>query len=205
MTDPVVSRALARFAAKCRFEPDTGCVIWTGGTTSGQGCNTRYGAFWFEGRRWFAHRWSCLFIHGLDPGLDTVGHCCPHTFDGQPNSLCVQHVKPQTMAENVGERNTRVAAMRRLAQQDANIRLHWKLVQLGYEPAPAHNPMVPIGQPRFGPPEWLQPFLDENWLDDWMESNHGVLLPTPSVGAMCNQLQSEARHECFDHPLHAVC
>lgn len=179
MNDPAFESALARFAKKCSFEPDTGCVIWTGGKTSGQGCNTHYGSFWFEGRRWFAHRWACMFIHRLDPGLDTVGHCCPHTHDGQPNSLCVQHVKPQTMAENVAERNTRYFAMRRLAQQSADIRLHWKMVQLGYEHVPARETLVPIGAPRFSPPEWLAGHLPEDWLDRWMLEHYGVTPPEP--------------------------
>lgn len=171
--DPVVVRALARFAAKCEFEPDTGCVVWRGGTTSGQGCTTRYGSFWFDGRRWFAHRWACVFIHGLDPGNDTVGHYCEHTFDGQPNSLCVQHVRPQTMADNVAERNRRYWATRK-AEQAAGTRLYWKLVQLGYEPSPypERDPLVQIGAPRFAPPDWLKPHLPGDWLDRWLEENY---------------------------------
>lgn len=78
--------ALARFAAKCRFDPVTGCVEWTGGTTSGKGSVCEYGSFWFEGRRWFAHRWAARFIHGLEiDGLD-VDHECR-------NRLCQQHLQ----------------------------------------------------------------------------------------------------------------
>ena len=56
---------LERFIAKCRFEPRTGCVRWIGGKTSGRGNTALYGSFWFEGRRWFAHRWAAAYIHGL--------------------------------------------------------------------------------------------------------------------------------------------
>lgn len=48
---PKYRPALERFAEKCRFDPTTGCVLWTGGTTAGHGNSARYGAFWFEGER----------------------------------------------------------------------------------------------------------------------------------------------------------
>jgi hypothetical protein len=95
--------ALQRFAEKCRFDYATGCVLWTGATTAGQGNTTRYGAFWDEGRRVPAHRWAAVHIHGIDLGTDEAGHCCPNG----PNSLCVQHLEGQTKAVNVAERNTR--------------------------------------------------------------------------------------------------
>lgn len=57
--------ALQRFASKCEFDPVTGCVIWRGGTTQGRGNTATYGSFWYEGRRWFAHRWAGVHIHGL--------------------------------------------------------------------------------------------------------------------------------------------
>ena len=104
----VTRPALARFLEKCRFDPTTGCVVWIGGKSAGHGNTAEYGVFWDEGRRQFAHRWSAKHILGLDIDGVTVGHCCPHT-GGKPNTLCVAHLKPETLAENVAERNTRVA------------------------------------------------------------------------------------------------
>lgn len=144
--------AIDRFKEKCVFRPETGCVLWIGGKTSGHGRvnNSIYGAFWFEGRRWFAHRWAAIYIHGLNPGSLTVGHCCPWNPDGHPDPLCVQHLEVSTIAENVAERNVRRAI------QTPTQRLYWKLVQLGYEPEPAiHDGWAP-DVPHFDPPGWLQ-------------------------------------------------
>lgn len=96
---------LERFTDKCRFEPETGCVIWTGGQTSGRGHNFPYGSFWYEGRRWFAHRWAAKFIHGLDIEGYHVDHCCPHI--PRPNTLCVEHLQAKTLLENVAMQHER--------------------------------------------------------------------------------------------------
>lgn len=182
----MIDAALKRFADKCRFEPETGCVVWAGGKTSGHGCSTHYGSFWFEGRRWFAHRWACIYIHGLDPGEDTVGHFCPSTPGGHPNSLCVQHIRPQSMADNVAERNTRVAAANRLAKQNGTQRLFWKLVQLGYEEPPAHaDGWLPTDGPKFDPPDWFRPHMPADWWDQWLEETYGP----PTQATYCNPLQ----------------
>lgn len=145
---------LARFAEKCRFDPTTGCVIWTGARTRGRGNTTEYGSFWYDGRRWFAHRFAAVFIHGLDVGKDEVGHCCP----GGPNSLCVQHVETTTKAANIAERNTRIASARR-AEQANTTRQFWLLVDRGYETPPETRLAEPIDIPFYGPPEWLRPYL----------------------------------------------
>lgn len=152
--------ALERFAEKCEFDPVTGCVLWTGGTTSGQGNTTRYGAFWAEGRRVPAHRWAAVHIHGIDLGSDEAGHCCPHG----PNSLCVQHLEGQTKAANIGERNTRVAK----AAQSAETRQFYLFKQLGIlepEPetaAPADVPVIPF----YEPPEWFRPYIKPKEAND---------------------------------------
>lgn len=96
---------LERFKEKCRFEPETGCVIWTGGRTSGRGHNFPYGAFKFEGRRWFAHRWAAKFIHGLEIDGLQVDHCCPNI--PRPNTLCVEHLQAKTLLENVALQHER--------------------------------------------------------------------------------------------------
>lgn len=138
--------AIERFLSKCEFDPITGCVVWKGGTSAGRGNTARYGVFWDQGRRHFAHRWSAANLLGLNIEGMTVGHCCPHT-GGKPNTLCVLHLKPETLSENVAERNRRVA-------QSNLVRQSWLLVQRGYEAAPETYTPEPEGVPFFSPPDW---------------------------------------------------
>lgn len=143
--------ALARFAAKCRFDPLTGCVLWEGGKTQGRGNTAIYGSFWFEGRRWFAHRWAGVHIHGLDLDGVQAGHCCPHG----PDTLCVQHIEAQTQADNLAEMHGRRAA----AQSSAD-RQFWLFVSLGIEPPPAASGQpIADAMPFFDPPAWFRPFI----------------------------------------------
>lgn len=146
--------ALERFAAKCRFDPTTGCVLWTGGTTQGRGNTAVYGSFWYEGRRWFAHRWSGVHIHKLDLDGVQAGHTCPHG----PDTLCVEHVAAQTQLENLAELHDR-----RRVEQSATERQYWLFVQLGIERQPDAD-QAPRDEadeiPFYSPPEWfarLQP------------------------------------------------
>lgn len=149
--------ALQRFAEKCEFDPATGCVLWTGSTSSGKGNTTRYGTFWAEGRRVFAHRWAAVHIHGIDLGTGEAGHCCKPT----PNSLCVQHLEGTTKAANIAERNTRVAK----ANQAAATRQFYLFQQLGFlEPEPDPEAVEVIAAldaiPFYHePPEWLRPYM----------------------------------------------
>jgi hypothetical protein len=145
---------LERFAEKCRFDPATGCVLWTGGTSNGKGNSTRYGTFWFEGSRWFAHRWSGIHIHGLDLGSHQAGHCCPHGV----NSLCVEHVTGQTNQENQDEKNARLKV--KVEQSNAE-RQYYLLVGLGAEPAPFSAEPASDGVPFYAPPGWLKPFMEK--------------------------------------------
>lgn len=151
--------ALQRFAEKCVFDYTTGCVLWAGGTTAGQGNSARYGAFW-DGGPWKAHRWAAVHIHGLELGPHDAGHNCP----AGPNSLCVQHLTGQTKADNIAERNTRVARERReqhLAQQNSMTRQAWLFVQLGIGGEPEPEEPRPSGDviPFHQPPAWLRPYL----------------------------------------------
>lgn len=153
--------ALARFAAKCRFDAVTGCVIWTGGTTQGRGNSAVYGSFWYEGARWFAHRWAGVHIHGLDLNGVQAGHCCPCG----PNTLCVEHITGQTQRENLDELNERMAARR--VEQSADERQHWLFVSLGIRednPQPERDPSDDI--PFHEPPAWLRPYMAAPALDD---------------------------------------
>lgn len=163
MENPNWRPALERFAEKCEFDPTTGCVLWKGGTSNGKGNSTRYGVFWDEGRRVFAHRWAAVNIHGIDLGSDEAGHCCPHG----PNSLCVQHLTGQTKAENVAERNTRVAK----ADQTAATRQFYLFKQLGIlEPEPDPGIETLVDQlndvPFHEPPEWFRPFMQPRKAND---------------------------------------
>jgi len=139
------AHALQRFREKCRFDPVTGCVLWTGGTTSGRGNSALYGSFWYEGARWFAHRWAGIFVHGLDLEGVQAGHNCPHG----PNTLCVQHVTGQSQLENLEEMHARRAA------QSNTDRQFWLFVSLGLEPAPAIAAPDNDGVPFYQPPAWL--------------------------------------------------
>lgn len=162
--------ALQRFAEKCEFDPATGCVLWRGGTTAGQGNSARYGAFWDAGP-WKAHRWAAVHIHGLELGPHDAGHCCP----AGPNSLCVQHLSGQTKAENIAERNTRVARERRLqnlGQQDTLTRQAWLFVQLGIngdpEPESTNQKLETALSdiPFYEPPDWLRPYMKPREAND---------------------------------------
>jgi len=154
--------ALQRFAEKCRFDPVTGCVVWEGGKTSGRGATKPvYGSFWDDGRRWCAHRWSAAHIHGHDITGVQVDHYCPHLVAARqpPNTLCVQHVQPETQAVNLALQRERA----NLAAQSNNARQFWLFVSLGIEelredPAPiADNDEVAV--PWYDPPAWFLPFM----------------------------------------------
>lgn len=126
---------MARFLSFCRFDPGSGCVIWTGGQTSGRGHSAPYGSFWFDKRRWFAHRWAAKYIHGLEIDDLQVDHCCPADRVPHPNTLCVEHVQAITPT--------------------LNRELQWIRAQVGIDEPP------PVFLDAFGdvpfylPPAWL--------------------------------------------------
>ena len=125
--------ALERFLAKCEFDPTTGCVTWVGGKTRGRGKTSWYGSFWFEGKRWTAHRWAAKHILGLEiDGMD-VDHCCPHI--NSPNTLCVRHLQA--------------------VEGRVNTELYWIRVQVGLEPEPEQYEPDPEAIPFYIPPSWF--------------------------------------------------
>lgn len=140
--------ALLRFAKFCRFEAHTGCVLWIGGTTSGRGHNVPYGSFWFNGRRWFAHRWAAKFIHGQEIDGSQVDHCCP--LIEYPNTLCVQHVQPLSLGDN-----RELQDVRRFEQRKLFVQLECGLMT--YEDIYGHPPEPAEGVPFDTLPEpiWL--------------------------------------------------
>lgn len=138
---------LARFLEQCVFDPTTGCVLWIGSTSMGRGHSAPYGTFKFEGRRWYAHRWSAAHIQELDIDGLHVDHCCdpwraPTPEPLPPNTLCVRHVQPLANGANVSLMHERK---------------RWLMVQKGYEEAPPlfaelHAPGLAL--PMHEPPEW---------------------------------------------------
>jgi len=134
---------MQRFIEKCRFEPETGCVVWTGGVTMGRGHHIPYPSFWYEGERWFGHRWSAKFIHGLDIDTFHVDHCCPNI--AKPNTLCVEHVQAVTPRVN------------RQLQETRKLFIHLQVGLVRYDevygPDPGDDELMRI--PFYSPPAWL--------------------------------------------------
>lgn len=147
---PSPKTPLERFAEKCAFDPVTGCVMWIGGTSSGHGHNEPYGRFWFEGEMWYAHRWAAIHIHGHEITDMQVDHNCP----AGPSTLCVQHVKPETLEVNRELQHSRPGR----ALQSLQTRQYWLFVSIGIEP---YKPRLRSldGVPFYDPPAWLAPFL----------------------------------------------
>lgn len=144
--------ALDRFLAKCRFEPATGCVLWTGGQTSGRGHHVPYGAFWFEGCRWFAHRWAAKFIKGMEIDGHQVDHHCSDVVPGmiKPNTLCVEHVGPLTTGQNRALQTLRAFEARKTA-------IHLQVGLVRYEDVYGYDTTPPDYDPTpfYIPPPWL--------------------------------------------------
>lgn len=141
---------LQRFLSFCKFDPGTGCVIWMGGQTSGRGHSAPYGSFWFEGRRWFAHRWAAMHIHGHDIDGLQVEHFCPAR--EHPNTLCVEHVHPLP-----GALNRELQTLRgRGPDQTTAERMNWIYVQVGLELPPPVDLDAFEGVPFYATPAWLK-------------------------------------------------
>lgn len=127
--------ALERFFAKLAVDPchgfeGTACVLWTGAQTCGQGKHIKYPAFWYEGARWYAHRWAAKHIHGQQIDNMEVDHGCRRP-------LCVNHLRamPPTI----------------------NRELQWIRVQVGIEENPREQ-FVPddFPVPFYAEPEWYR-------------------------------------------------
>lgn len=140
-----LTKALERFRRFCRFDATTGCVLWVGGTTKGRGHHVDYPAFWFLGERWFGHRFSARYIHGLDIDSYQVDHCCPHR--PYPETLCVEHVQAITPKENRD-----LQALRKRM-------IHMQVGLVDYHDVYGHRPAETIitgdNIPFFQPPAWL--------------------------------------------------
>lgn len=145
---------LQRFLSYCRFEPETGCVIWTGARTAGRGHHVPYGSFWFEGRSWYAHRWSAKFIFDLGIEDHQVDHHCPNI--PIPNTLCVNHVQPLTPAENRELQTYRAHEVRK-----RNIHLQVGILQYEDIYGPLYEP-DPDLIPFHTPPAWLGAIHDHS-------------------------------------------
>lgn len=127
--------ALERFLAKCRYDPCTGCVVWVGGKTRGRGKTSWYGSFWYQGRRWTAHRWAAKFIHGLEIDDLTVDHKCG-------NTLCQAHLQAIPGLVNAA--------------------FYWIRVEVGiFQPPP--DLIDEDGALFYAPPPWFPAVLPINW------------------------------------------
>lgn len=80
---------LVRFYSKTERDPETGCLLWTGGKF-----NTGYGKFYFEGKYVTAHRWIFTQDHGYAPPV--VRHDCD-----TPACVELKCLLPGTQADNV--------------------------------------------------------------------------------------------------------
>lgn len=122
----------------------------------GRGKHAPYGVFWYAGRRWAAHRWAARFIHRLDIDNYHIDHCCPHI--PIPNTLCVEHVQPLTLLENVALQHERRRNF---------IHLEVGLIQYRdlYGPEPEEVPQEDL-VPFYVEPAWLR-FGDKDGHDDY--------------------------------------
>jgi hypothetical protein len=146
VTTELVSSAVERFRRFCRFQPETGCVVWIGGTRSGRGHNVPYSNFWFNGYNWLGHRWAAKFIHGQDIEGFHTDHCCPNI--PIPNTLCVEHVQSLTPRENRELQHTR---RKNAIHMQVGLLPYEDVYGVPPEPAPIDN-LIPF----YEPPAWLQ-------------------------------------------------
>ena len=122
-------------------------MVWTGGKTMGRGHHVPYPSFWYDGRRWFGHRWAAKYIHGLDIDSLQVDHCCPGR--SRPNTLCVEHLQAITPRLN------------RQLQETRKTFIHMQVGLIQYEEVYGYGPEPPDPVddiPFFAPPRWLSQF-----------------------------------------------
>lgn len=108
----------------------------------GRGHSDPYGSFWFDGRRWFAHRWAARYIHSHNIDELQVDHFCPNR--ALPNTLCVEHVRPLT-----AERNRWLQTERR------KMFVHIEVGLVDYRDVYGDPPQERSQIPFHSPPDWL--------------------------------------------------
>ena len=80
----------ARFWDKVQPEPNTGCWLWVGSTSS-----VGYGDFWLNGQHLGAHRLSYTSLVGPIPSGMVIDHLCRTTVCINPS-----HLEPVYQKEN---------------------------------------------------------------------------------------------------------
>lgn len=100
---PILDTPEKRFWAKVDQASD--CWLWTA-ATDGDG---RYGAFYFEGKLWRAHRFAWVLAGNVLPGIGhDVDHLCRTTLCVRPAHLeVVTHKENVLRGESVQARNAR--------------------------------------------------------------------------------------------------
>jgi len=134
-----VKKALERFASKCEFDPYTGCVEFNGAKSLSQGGSGVYGAFWFNGKMHYAHRWAAEYIHGLKVDVSVeVHHKCR-------NTVCVQHL--ESLTPEAHREQTWLFRQRQICGQE-----HWEPLK--------PDPIASDELPFHDLPDWLAPFKE---------------------------------------------
>jgi hypothetical protein len=110
-----------------------GCWIFTGngngmGPTAGKESDTGYGQFWWQGKKWTAHRYSYEKYVGPIPKGAYLDHMCM-------TKLCVNpdHLEPVTPHENIRRFHAFANLAARIAQLEDFVR------SLGYDPKEIGN------------------------------------------------------------------
>ncbi len=97
-----VKPAWVRLMSKRVVDPSSGCWIFTGGRIKD------YGAFYYEGRNHYAHRWIYARVVGPIPEGYEVDHLCKN-----PPCFNPEHLEAVTQYENNMRSDSKTARMKR--------------------------------------------------------------------------------------------
>ena len=96
---------IARFLSLCELDPATGCLLWLGAKSRGQGNTHWYGSFTPTGHHSVrAHKFFAVAILGLRPERHV--HHLDHTCQ---NTLCVCHIECVSILTNLHRRWSRAS------------------------------------------------------------------------------------------------
>lgn len=98
----IVKTTIEKFMEKVCPEPNSGCWLWMGASTSNSTCNLEYGRFRYSGRVMGAHRVSYLLFNGPLVGREIVRHKCDNPYCVNP-----EHLIKGSYSDNRIDRNIR--------------------------------------------------------------------------------------------------